>query len=214
MLKLFAKLFKFLQYSSLRASYWRGGAIYQQINKKLQDQPLLRSLDLGSGPVPDNRFGAGEAYGVDIRCADNQRVFACDLSAEALPFAQNHFDLVTAWDLLEHIPRVAQGSAGTSFPFVQLMNEVWRVLRVDGYFFSFTPAFPMPQAFQDPTHVNIITEDTLRLYFAEPAWARIYGYHGQFKLVSEGWKDGHYFCLLQKVSDQALADVAGAQKTL
>lgn len=206
------KIYKFFLYSSLKAPYWRGKAVYQQITHKLLRQKLKRSLDLGSGPLPDNRFGAAEAYGVDIRCADNQRVFACDLSAEALPFAENHFDLVTAWDLLEHIPRVAQGPAGTYFPFVQLMNEIWRVLQVEGCFFSFTPAFPMPQAFQDPTHVNIITEDTLRLYFAELAWARIYGFHGQFRLVHEGWKDGHYFCLLQKTSDQPLADLESAQK--
>jgi SAM-dependent methyltransferase len=207
-----AKAYKFFVYSSLRAPFWRAPGIYRRIFSQLNAKGLERSLDLGSGPIPDNRFGAMEAFGVDIRCADNQRVFACDLSSEALPFPQNHFDLITAWDLLEHSPRVAKDSDATSFPFVQLMNEIWRVLKVDGYFFSFTPCFTIASAFQDPTHVNIMTEDTLRLYFSEPAWARIYGYYGQFKLISEGWKDGHYFCLMQKVSDQALTDLSSAQK--
>lgn len=208
---LFSKAFKFFQYSSLRAPFWRAPAIHRRMTQMLQDRAMERSLDLGSGPVPSNAFGAKHAYGVDIRCADNERVFACDLSAEKLPFERQYFDLVTAYDLLEHIPRVARKEDGTYFPFLELMNEVWRVLRVGGYFYSFTPCYPTPQAFQDPTHVNIMTEETLRLYFAEPAWARIYGYHGQFKLISEGWKDGHYFCLLEKVSDEEVVNLSARQ---
>ena len=52
-----------------------------------------------------------------------------------------------------------------TFPSVELMNDIWRVFKVDGLFYSQTPCFPMKEASQDPTHVNIMTEDTPRLYF-------------------------------------------------
>ena len=51
-----------------------------------------------------------------------------------------------------------------------------------------TPAFPSKEVFQDPTHVNIITEDTLPLYFCEPCnWAKGYGFNGSFELIEQRW---------------------------
>lgn len=109
------------------------------------------------------------------------------------------FDLVTAYDFLEHIPRSNCACAGHRFPFISLMSEIHRVLRPRGYFYGFTPAFPNKQAFQDPTHVNILSEDTLRLYFAEDAWASKYGFSGRFEMVREGWKGAHRFALMRAV---------------
>lgn len=79
----------------------------------------------------------------------------------------------------------------TRFPFVELMNEVFRVLKDEGIFYSHTPAFPFPEAFVDPTHVNIITEDTFPRYFCSageslPGAGR-YGFVGNFQLVSQQW---------------------------
>lgn len=164
---------------------------------------IKRSLDLGSGPEPKNPFLAREVYGVDIRSYDlNKNVKKCNIGTDKIPFKDEYFDVITAFDVLEHIPRVSSSDSGTNFPFVNAMNEAWRVLKINGLFYSETPCFPMKEAFQDPTHVNIMTEDTLRLYFAERAWARIYGFKGSFRLVKEGWKGSHYFCVLQKASQK------------
>jgi len=46
------------------------------------------------------------------------------------------------------------------------MNECYRVLKKDGVFLSMTPIYPYLGAFQDPTHVNIITVDTFTNYFS------------------------------------------------
>ena len=168
---------------------------------RLAPKAANRSLDIGSGPVPRNPFDAKIVYGVDIRSWDvNENVKKCSLGNENIPFPENYFDSVTAFDVLEHIPRVASNDGEISFPFISTMNEIWRVLKVDGLFYSETPCYPMKEAFQDPTHVNIMTEDTLRLYFAEKAWARIYGFEGSFELLDEGWKASHYFCVLRKSS--------------
>ena len=41
-------------------------------------------------------------------------------------------------------------------------------------------------------------EDTLKNYFSEKTWAKIYGFLGSFKLVTEGWCGSHYYCILKK----------------
>jgi len=71
------------------------------------------------------------------------------------------------------------------------MNEIHRVLAKGGVFLSSTPAFPHPEAFQDPTHVNIITDKTFPIYFNDhyPV-AHMYGFIGGFKIRSQLW-DGH-----------------------
>jgi hypothetical protein len=106
---------------------------------------------------------------------------------------------MTAFDLLEHIPRVLNAGSdghGVRFPFVDLMSELHRCLKQGGIFFSSTPSFPWPMAFQDPTHVNIMTEDTLRNYFCGLAHpAAIYGFCGRFNRSASAWISGHYTTL-------------------
>jgi SAM-dependent methyltransferase len=105
------------------------------------------------------------------------------LSSQPIPFSDNQFDSVSAYDFLEHVPRVSlDAQERTHFPFVKLMDEIWRVLKPGGLFYAVTPAFPHEKAFRDPTHVNIITAKTHR-YFTRPGLeARMYGFEGQFDL--------------------------------
>ena len=85
---------------------------------------------------------------------------AANLSFEPIPFGDDQFASVSAFDLLEHIPRVLNGASpnNTVFPFVRLITEVWRVLAPGGLFHAVTPCYPGHEAFTDPTHVNIIPE--------------------------------------------------------
>jgi len=87
--------------------------------------------------------------------------------------------------------------------FVELMNEIYRVLKVGGLFFSFTPAFPAAAAWRDPTHVNIITEETFPLYFDDVnRLASIYGFQGHFKIEEQKWHDNnmHLITVMRKVN--------------
>lgn len=86
------------------------------------------ALDLGCGAFPRNPFAADKCFGVDIREDIENDIVAMDLSSEALPFATEKFEYVTAHDLIEHIPRITVSPAGTKFPFVTLMDEIHRVL--------------------------------------------------------------------------------------
>lgn len=183
--------------------------------KSLQDflvnLNIDRLLDLGSGPILNNRYSARDIYGVDLRVCDaSKKVFQCNLSSEKLPFEDDFFDCITAFDLLEHIPRFSNCKGSVGFPFVELMNEVWRCLQSDGLFISCTPCFPFPEAFQDPTHVNIMTEDTLEKYFGLNAWGRIYGFYGTFETVEEFWNGTHFVSVMKKMNKKEF-DVNGAQ---
>jgi SAM-dependent methyltransferase len=93
---------------------------------------------------------------------------------------------------IEHIPRVAYVPQRRNC-FIELMNEIYRVLKPDGLFLSFTPAFPRAEAFRDPTHVNIITEETFGLYFDNKnRWAAAYGFCGAFEITQQEWRGRIY----------------------
>lgn len=201
MKKILNRISKLLTYISLQQPYFKDGIDLNKYSKKYNKQEN-KSLDLGSGFNPRNPFNASSTYGIDIRHSiENKNIKKCILGFEKIPFEDEYFDFITAYDLLEHIPRTSFSNNSLNFPFVFLMNEIWRVLKVGGLFFSSSPCYPMKEAFQDPTHVNIMTEDTLNLYFAEKKWASIYGFNGSFNFVLGRWKSTHYECLLKKIKN-------------
>lgn len=161
------------------------------------------SLDLGSSLNFCNIFKASTVYGLDISPGDRPECIQCDLFRGVIPFSENFATYVTAADFLEHVPRISIGETKTRFPFVELISEVHRVLQPGGIFFQASPAFPMKEAFQDPTHVNIISEDTFPRYFCRGmqggAWARIYGFTGEFELICQGWVGPRLVTIMKKI---------------
>ena len=137
-----------------------------QLQKKSNYLNKTSSIDLGCGKAMKNPFLATNVCGVDLQGDISRDVKGADLNIEKIPFPDSSFDYCTAYDFIEHVPRVIY-SPDRRLPFVELMNEIYRVLKDDGIFLSVTPAYPTPEAFQDPTHVNFITEDTFKYYFCE-----------------------------------------------
>lgn len=98
-----------------------------------------RMLDLGCGTgMFLERQGVGRlAFGLDFslqalgytRQRGVERLVCGD--SQSLPFASNGFDIVTAFDLIEHVDRDQD-----------LVNEVLRVLRPGGVFIATVPAHP------------------------------------------------------------------------
>jgi SAM-dependent methyltransferase len=157
------------------------------------------TLDLGCGVKPKNPFYAHHVFGVDFAENLTQRVLSADLAIQPIPHPNSRFDFITAFDFIEHIPRVAYVPQ-KRFPFVELLDEVWRVLKPGGLFLSHTPIYPFVEAFQDPTHVNIITSNTLRDYFCgDLRIARMYGFRGNFNMEAEALKGSHLVSILRKV---------------
>ncbi len=151
-----------------------------------------RHLDLGCGRFPRNPYQRKELAGIDIRPATNASDFdyrVANLTLHPIPFADDMFGSVSAYDFIEHVPRILATADGTRtrFPFVELMQEAWRVLAPGGLFYALTPAYPHPEAFTDPTHVNIITEHTHDYFCGPSPLGRMYGFEGAFDVVRVEW---------------------------
>ena len=93
-----------------------------------------KTLDLGCGTNPRNPYNTDTIYGIDIRSSpDNPNIKVADLAVEEIPFESDYFDAVSAFDFIEHIPRVIY-MPERRFPFIILMNEIYRVLKKGCYF--------------------------------------------------------------------------------
>lgn len=167
---------------------------------------MSRSLDMGCGDIPRNPFDADEVFGVDVRENLEGNIKCADLALDPIPFEDEYFDYITAYDFIEHIPRVVYINCDTSKKpvrrnsFVELMNEVYRVLKPGGLFLSITPAYPHGVAFRDPTHVNFITDETFPLYFDDQnRWSKIYGFSGAFRVSTHKHEGRQIRAILQKV---------------
>jgi SAM-dependent methyltransferase len=162
---------------------------------RLAAHPLPdKHLDLGCGKFPRNPYNRAQLCGVDIRGLQPAEGFEfrpANLALEPIPYANNSFASVSAFDFIEHIPRLLATADGqqTFFPFVRLMDEVWRVLAPGGRFYALTPTYPNPEVFVDPTHVNIITEHTHEYFCGDNPLGRMYGFQGHFKVRRAMWAD-------------------------
>lgn len=175
-------------------------AAWKNRNIVLQKTTTTRSLELGCGIHHKNPFNAQETYGIDIREDLDSHIYKADLAIEPIPFPDNWFDFVVAEHFIEHVPRLIY-LPEHRFAFIELMSEIWRVLKPGGLFYAITPAYPHVEAFQDPTHVNIITEQTFPAYFcfAVP-WAQQYGFKGRFNFTEQFWEGPCLRTWINKIS--------------
>lgn len=151
-------------------------------------------LDLGCGDVPRNPYKRDVCFACDVRDPAEMSLNGefeyrqANLVLNGIPFPDNFFDSVSAYDFIEHMPRqIINHNGNVIFPFINLMNEIYRVLKPRGLFLAVTPAFPRSEAFQDPTHVNIITEKTHEYFSGAKPYAAIYGYNGRFEVKTVEW---------------------------
>jgi SAM-dependent methyltransferase len=168
-----------------------------------------KHLDIGCGSNPRNPFNCDELHAIDIVeqiDTSNNQIVPNDAHAsygrkvieknpenfhyrqgnaalDKLPFDDNSFDSVSAYDFIEHIPRLITESNNIRFPFVEFMNEAYRVLKPDGIFYAITPCYPRDEIFVDPTHVNFITKGTYEYFTLPTLTAEMYGFNGQFEVV-------------------------------
>lgn len=129
------------------------------IDQLLKDKGGIK-LDIACGA---NKQGP-DWVGLDIQPLPGVDIIH-DLNVHPWPLPDECALAALASHIVEHIPKVAiSDSRGTWFPFVEFMNEVWRVLKPDGQFAISAPHGRSEGFLQDPTHSNPFNQ-TMFAYF-------------------------------------------------
>lgn len=92
----------------------------------------------------------GEIVTVDIN-PNHDPDLLLDLNERPLPFADNEFDCILAYEVLEHI-----GVQGDYKRFFEEFSEYWRILKPDGTLEGTVPHWGGPWAWGDPSHTRVI----------------------------------------------------------
>lgn len=178
---------------------------------------MKKQLDLGCSGFTRTWEGY-ECYGVDIvdhsKEPNTQHIKQADLVLEQIPFGDNEFDLVTAYDFLEHVPMIiylpdvekdiyVENVYVKRFQvMIELFNEIYRVLKDGGLFYSQTPIYPDKSVFQDPTHVSVWTDDTMNYFSGDYfGWHDHYGHTSRFEQINKKAENGHLFVTLKAIKN-------------
>jgi predicted SAM-dependent methyltransferase len=124
-------------------------------------------IDLGCG-----RKKKGGWYGIDCQQFDGVDL-VCDCN-EIIPLGDNVASEINACDFLEHINNDKR---------IHIMTEIWRLLKPNGLFYSFTPSTDGRGAFQDPTHYSFWNENSF-WYYCHDNSRRLYNIKPKFDIIS------------------------------
>jgi hypothetical protein len=124
-----------------------------------------------------------------------------DLNIHPWPVESDSVEAAKAWHILEHIPKVAVGEAGTRLPFIEFMDECWRIMIVGGQMDIESPYGSSAGFIHDPTHVSKIDELTFEHF--DPTYPRYLTYHPKpWRIMSLNWTtDGNVNILLKKIGE-------------
>lgn len=122
---------------------------------------MTKELLIGCGSSREKRIhmrGQEEWQGLvtlDIN-ADHKPDIVWDLNVMPLPFEDNTFDEIHAYEVLEHC-----GSQGDYKFFFRQFEEFYRILKPNGKFFASVPAPSSVWAWGDPSHTRIFPKEWL-----------------------------------------------------
>lgn len=88
--------------------------------------------------------------------SDHDPDYVWDLNNLPLPFPENTFDEIHAYEVLEHV-----GKQGDYRFFFEQFTEFHRILKNKGKFYATVPAPSSPWAWGDPSHTRIFPKEWL-----------------------------------------------------
>ena len=91
-----------------------------------------------------------------------------DLNKRQLPFFNDTFDEIHAYEVLEHV-----GQQGDWRGFFAEFSEYWRILKPGGHLFATCPAITSPWLWGDPGHSRTIQPETLTFLSQEQYRAQV-----------------------------------------
>lgn len=130
----------------------------EEREKVKKSEPEIKQLVLGAGRYKKRRIIIGDenyknAVSLDIN-GDLHPDVIWDLNVRPLPFNDNEFDEIHAYDVLEHI-----GKQGDWKGFFEEWNEYYRIIKPDGLFFITAPMYNSIWAWSDPGHTRVISKE-------------------------------------------------------
>lgn len=128
--------------------------VYVDIKKLIKNKSGIR-LDIGGGSNPNPGF-----VNIDILPLKEVDI-VWDLEVTPWPLPDECVLTATASHVLEHI----NPHKGI---FINVMNEIWRVMKPGGQFAFVVPHAASHGYAQDPTHCNMINETTMHYFDPDP----------------------------------------------
>lgn len=96
--------------------------------------------------------------------ADHNPDVVYDMAQLPLPFADDSFDEIHAYECLEHV-----GSQGDYKFFFAQFSDLWRILRHDGVVVGTVPLPTSPWAWGDPSHTRVIPKESF-VFLCQPQY--------------------------------------------
>lgn len=121
-----------------------------------------------------------------------------DLNLHPWPIEPDSVDCAKAWHIVEHIPPACVTEKGTRFPFLEFMDDCWRVLKPGARLDIETPHGASDGFLHDPTHCNPVDELTFEHF--DPDYGRYQTYRSRpWKILSLHFtRDGNVNVVLEK----------------
>lgn len=159
----------------------------------------MKQLDLGSANALRGHDGF-EVYGTDIVRSPDPRIQVCDLNIDPLPFEDDMFELVTAYDILEHVVPILYLTKGSKTvrrsAMIELFNEIYRVMKHNATFYTQTPI----NDFSDPTHVAHWTSETFHHFSGDYyGFHDHYGHTSRFEKIESHEENNHVYCTMRAI---------------
>ena len=167
----------------------------------------MKELVIGAGnSKTKNIFEDDNSYKnpvyLDIDESSNPDII-WDLNVRPLPFDDEEFDEIHAYEILEHI-----GNQGDWKGFFEEWNEYYRLLKPKGRFYGSCPSTFSPWLWGDPGHTRVINHCTLA-FLVQTAYEEQVGvtamtdyrsvYQGNFKPLHLNDDKNHFFFVLEKL---------------
>lgn len=115
----------------------------------------------------DNNYEWGELTTLDYNL-DHKPDVVWDLTERVgLPFFENTFDEIHAYEVLEHT-----GTQGDYKFFFWQFSDFWRILKPGGHLLVSVPTAKSPWAWGDPSHTRIITPEQL-IFLRQSSYAEV-----------------------------------------
>lgn len=176
---------------------------------------MRKELLIGCGSRMDKLFdmhgvepGWHDLTRLDINSDHNPDV-VWDLTKLPLPFEDNTFDEIHAYEVLEHT-----GSQGDYKFFFAQFDEFYRILKPDGFIIATVPVWNSIWAFGDPSHTRTIQAESLIFLDQSIYTERVgispmsdfrYIYKSDFKLLDHKTADMTFAFVLQAIKPSRIS---------